>query len=295
MSRCLEAAVAGNKEVDLEYEFYDLKDIEEQILDKWIDIAYLSKNDYLIKKISDKLKLLKPDHVKAIHDLNVRKLEGIISRLKELRPYANSYENEYLDYCYDQSFLALKGSEKSLPKSIFCILEARDAFGMLLFDFDSVSNSSTKEDLKLEKEEIRLAFQQLSSPYENLLPKQEGALKKPHAICLTWDKKFDDNTKIYSTDDELDAYSLSYLASSEGQLFIGKLKNLVAQEMSKNNNALPLTLFKIKNQNSVKISAGEKIKTVYDEVSLERFLMRIGYRLEKQFSGPEETNYIVSW
>jgi predicted polyphosphate/ATP-dependent NAD kinase len=78
MTRCLEAAVAGNKEVDLGYEFYDLKDIEEQILDKWIDIVYLSKNDYLIKKISDKLKLLKLDHVKAIHDLNVRKLESII-------------------------------------------------------------------------------------------------------------------------------------------------------------------------------------------------------------------------
>jgi hypothetical protein len=147
---------------------------------------------------------------------------------------------------------------------------------MLLFDFDSVSNSSTKEDLKLIKEEIRLAFQQLSSPYENLLPKQEGVLKKPHAICLTWDKKFDDNTKIYSTDDELDAYSLTYLASNEGQSFIDRLKNLVKQEMAIDNNRIFITLSKIGNQNSVKISEGEKIKTVYDEVSLERFLMRIG-------------------
>ena len=41
-TRCLEAAVAGKQEVDLGYEFYDLKDVEEQILDKWIDIDYLS-------------------------------------------------------------------------------------------------------------------------------------------------------------------------------------------------------------------------------------------------------------
>lgn len=295
MSRCLEAAVAGDKEVDLGYEFYDLKDIEEQILDKWIDIKYLSKDDYLIKKIFDKLKSFKSDHIKAIYDLNGRKLEGIISGLNDLRPYANSYENVYLDHCYEQALLALQKSDKSLAKSIFCILQAKDAFGSLLFDFDSCPSQDLKEELKLTKEEIKLALQQLSSPYEGLLPVQEGFLKKPHAICLKWDKKMDASAEKNSTDDELDAYSLTYLASSEGQSFIDRLKNLVEQEMAIDNNRLFITLSKIGNRYSIKLSDSEEIKTVYNEISLERLLIRIGYRLEKQLSGEDESNYLLIW
>lgn len=295
MNRCLEAAIAGESEVDLGYEFYSLKDIEEQILDKWIDIRYLSKNDYLIKKISDKLKLLKADHIKAIHELNVRKLENIISGLKDLRPYANSYENVYLDHCHEQALLALQKSGESLPKTIFYILQAKNAFGSLLFDFSPCPNQDLKEDLKFTKEEIKLDLQQLSSPYEDLLPEQEGALKKPHAICLTWDKKIDVSAEKNSTDDELDAYSLTYLASNEGQSFIDKLKDLVEQEMVIDNNKLFITLTKTGNRNSIKLSDSEEIYTVYNEISLERLLIRIGYRLERQLSGDDESNFLLTW
>jgi hypothetical protein len=295
MTRCLEAAVAGNNEVDLGYEFYDLKNIEEQILDKWIDIDYLSENDYLIKKISEKLSSNTDKQFVAIYGLVNRAIKEIIACLNELSPYVNAYENIYFEYTLSQVLLAQREFDLDLSKCIFYILQAKDAFNVLVFDFEAIPTSDLKEDLQISKSDAKKYFQQLSSPYENLIPKQEGALKKSHAIYLKWDKKYAKHSTNHSTSDYLDGYSLTYLASPEGQSFVDKLKKEVEESMVNNHYSLPLTLLVNESFNSIKIINNEEIRTVYSSSALEGLLRRFGYKVEKQLSGEEECNYLISW
>jgi len=295
MTRCLEAAVVGNNEIDLGYEFYDLKDIEEQILNKWIDISYLDENDYLIKKISEKLSSNTDQQFVAIYSFVNRTIKEIIACLNELSPYANAYENIYFEYTLSQVLLAQRELEIDLSKCIFCILQAKDAFNVLVFDFEAITASDLKEDLKISKSDAKIHFQQISSPYENLIPKQEGVLKKTHAIYLKWDRKFVKDSTNHSTSDYLDGYSLTYLASAEGQSFLDKLKKEVEEAMVNNYYSLPLALLINEGFNAIKIINDEEIRTVYNAFALEGLLRRFGYKVEKQLSSEEECNYLISW
>jgi hypothetical protein len=295
MTRCLEAAVAGNQEVALGYEFYDLKDVEEQILDKWIDIDYLSENDYLIKKISEKLASDSTEQFMAIYGFFNRSIKEIIACLNELRPYTNSHEVIYFEYALSQALLAQRDVDTNLSRCIYYTIQAKDAFDVLVFDFDAIKDQDEKEDLKVTKSDAKLHFQQLSTPYENLLPKQEGFLKKSHAICLKWNKRFESGPKKHSTSDFLDAYSLTYLASSDGQTFLEKIKKQVEQEMFLDHNSLPLSLLINEGYSSLKIINDEEIRTIYDAIALEDLLRRFGYKVEKELSGDKISNYLISW
>ena len=291
--RCLTAAMDGLNYVDLGFEFENLELIENLLTDKWIEIKYIDPEDYFSELIEDILSLRTPHQKEGIARVIEARCKAIKLSLNELRFCATDYDLH--EVILEKIDCVLESVKINLSKSVVECFSANKLYQDLVFYFEDLDDKKQRSDLEIAKSEVKDDFRELSILFKDLKIKDIPAAEDEYAKYLKWEKMTDEDVKYHITDDYSDATSLAYLASFHRQLFINAFKTAVENEMSLGQKSLQLTLFKYSSGHLLRFKNKAEIHTVYDEVALEHLFRKLGYAVDRQLSGEDEADLIITW
>ena len=292
-ARCLTAAMDGFNYVDLGFEFENLELIENLLTDKWIEIKYINSEDYFSELIEEIISQRTPHQKEGIAHIVEARCKAIKLSLNELRFCAADYGlHEAIVERIDSALALVK---TSLPKGIVQCFSANKLYKELEFYLEELDDKKQKSDLEIAKSEVKDDFRELATLFKDLNIKDIPDAEDEYAKYLKWEKMTDEDVKYHITADYSDATSLAYLASFHGQLFINAFKAAVEHEMSLGQKSLQFTLFKYSSGHLMQFKNKAEIHTVYDETALEQLFRKLGYTVDRQLSGEDEADFVISW
>lgn len=291
LTRCLDAAIDGENCVDIGYEYPDFHEIVDLLEDRFIEIIDIPGEKYCLRQIEDTLETLDTDQRQGVNRVLQARANAIKFSLNELKPY---FENYYGYQELIESVDLALGNEISTEQMIVNLFIAKDAHEEFEFVFDSEMSAKTKQDMKIAIAEIKGDFHEINIVFDSLKFKGPPG-EDVYARILRWQKMDDDDVIDNWTSECSDAVSFAYLNTFHGQLFVGAFRSAVEERMASHENLMTLELLKYSSGYHIRLDNEAEMYTVYDEVALDKLLIKLGYSVEFEESNDDEFCFRISW